>query len=105
MSNFPKRSVTLVLDIYLDIWNYPFHRKVANTEVTNLYSFWSLFALESSRASFAQVNNNMMVDHHKSVVSCKTAVKQVLEQKNANFSDILAVGKIIMDFIFHCLLI
>ena len=28
----------------------------------------------------------MMVDHHKSVVSCKTAVKQVLEQKkNANF--------------------
>ena len=43
--------------------------------------------------SFAQVNNNMMVDHHKSVVSCKSAVKQVLEQKNANFSDILAVGK------------
>ena len=50
VSIFPKRSVKLVLDIYLDIWNYPFHRKVANTEVTNLCSFWSLFALESSRA-------------------------------------------------------
>ena len=41
--------------------------------------------LSLAAPSFAQVNNNMMVDHHKSVVSCKTAVKQVLEQKKCKF--------------------